>query len=155
MKRSLKAYARLDGTGRVVSSSNILARNKPKVGNWKEIQGYECCNPTTYTTTLTSTSTTTTTTTFPVLRLEFTPIFPIVYVDVVIYCDGLFQGNNIVANTTATNMAELLIILNGNVTFTQFGTYSSLGDVLLLDMPVSVAVSTCAVGPVTFDVSSY
>ena len=50
-KRSLKAYIRYDGSGRVVSSSVILARNKPKVGNWVEIDAYECCGTTTTTTT--------------------------------------------------------------------------------------------------------
>ena len=35
----LKAYVRYDGTGRV------LQANKPKVGNWKRIQAYECCDP--------------------------------------------------------------------------------------------------------------
>ncbi len=69
-KRPLKAYVRFDGTGRIVPSSLILRRKKPKVGNWVEIPAYECCNPTTTTTTTgtpttttTSTSTSTTTTT--------------------------------------------------------------------------------------------
>jgi hypothetical protein len=44
-KRPLKAYVRYDGSGRAVSSSLIWRKNKPKVGNWKEVQGYECCNP--------------------------------------------------------------------------------------------------------------
>ena len=64
--RPLKAYVRFDGTGRIVPSSLILRRKKPKVGKWVEIPAYECCNPTTTTTTSstsTSTSTTTTTTT--------------------------------------------------------------------------------------------
>ena len=62
--RPLKAYVRFDGTGRIVPSSLILRRKKPKVGKWVEIPAYECCNyvPTT-TTTSTSTSTTTSTTT--------------------------------------------------------------------------------------------
>lgn len=56
-KRSLKAYVRYDGTGRVVPSSLILQRFKPKDGNWQEIDGYECCNyvPTPGTTTTTTT----------------------------------------------------------------------------------------------------
>ena len=64
--RPLKAYVRFDGTGRIVPSSLILRRKKPKVGKWVEIPAYECCNyvPTsTTTTTSSSTSTTTTTTT--------------------------------------------------------------------------------------------
>lgn len=59
----LKAFVRYDGSGRVVSSSLILQRFKPKVGNWKEIDAYECCNSITTTTSTTSTSTTSTTTT--------------------------------------------------------------------------------------------
>ena len=43
-KRPLKAFVRYDGSGRAVSSSLIWRKNKPKVGNWKEVQGYECCN---------------------------------------------------------------------------------------------------------------
>ena len=63
--RPLKAYVRFDGTGRIVPSSLILRRKKPKVGKWVEIPAYECCNyvPTSTTTTTSSTSTSTTTTT--------------------------------------------------------------------------------------------
>lgn len=61
---NLKAYVRFDGTGRVVPSSLILQRFKPKDGNWQEINATECCSDlTTTTTTSTSTSTTTSTST--------------------------------------------------------------------------------------------
>ena len=62
--RPLKAFVRFDGSGRIVAGSLILRKNKPKVGKWKEIPAYECCNPTT-TTTTTAAPTTTTTTTAP------------------------------------------------------------------------------------------
>jgi hypothetical protein len=62
-RKDLKAYVRYDGNGRVVAGSLILRRQKPKVGNWVEIQAYECCNPTTTTTTSTSSTSSTTTTT--------------------------------------------------------------------------------------------
>lgn len=62
-RKDLKAYVRFDGTGRVVPSSLILRRKKPKVGKWVEIPAYECCDPFTPTTTTTSTSTSSTTTT--------------------------------------------------------------------------------------------
>lgn len=58
----LNAYVRIDGSGRVVGGSLILRRNKPKVGKWREINAYECCNPTTTTTTTAAPTTTTTTT---------------------------------------------------------------------------------------------
>ena len=44
-KKDLKAYVRFDGTGRAIAGSLILQRFKPKDGNWKEIQAYECCDP--------------------------------------------------------------------------------------------------------------
>lgn len=61
--RNLKAFVRIDGSGRVVAGSLILRKQKPKVGNWQEITAYECCNFTTTTTTTTVAPTTTTTTT--------------------------------------------------------------------------------------------
>jgi hypothetical protein len=64
-KRPLKAFVRYDGTGRVIAGSLILQANKPKVGNWQEIDAYECCNPTTTTTTTAAPTTTTTTTVRP------------------------------------------------------------------------------------------
>jgi hypothetical protein len=64
-KRPLKAYVRFDGTGRIVPSSLILRRKKPKVGNWVEIPAYECCNPTTTSTTTATPTTTTSSTTRP------------------------------------------------------------------------------------------
>lgn len=45
-RKDLKAYVRFDGSGRVVPGSLILRRKMPKVGKWKEITAYECCNPT-------------------------------------------------------------------------------------------------------------
>ena len=62
-RRDLKAYVRFDGSGRVVPGSLILRRKVPKVGNWKEITAYECCNPTTTSSTTTAAPTTTSTTT--------------------------------------------------------------------------------------------
>jgi len=61
-KKDLKAFVRIDGQGRVVAGSLILRQNKPKVGKWREIPAFECCNPTTTTTTSSAPTTTTTTT---------------------------------------------------------------------------------------------
>lgn len=44
-KKFLRSFVRVDGTGRIVAGSNILRKNKPKVGKWLEIQAYECCDP--------------------------------------------------------------------------------------------------------------
>lgn len=53
LQNKLKAFVRFDGSGRVIPSSLILQKSKPKVGNWKEINATQCCDaaPTTTTTT--------------------------------------------------------------------------------------------------------
>ena len=53
-RRTLKAYVRYDGTGKIIPGSLILSRIKPKVGNWVETVAYECCNELTTTTTTTT-----------------------------------------------------------------------------------------------------
>jgi len=53
-KRVLKAFVRIDGSGRDVGGSLILRQKKPKIGKWREIVAYECCNPTTTTSTTTT-----------------------------------------------------------------------------------------------------
>jgi len=54
--RPLKAFVRFDGSGRIVAGSLVLRKNKPKVGKWREILAYECCNYIPATTTTTSTT---------------------------------------------------------------------------------------------------
>jgi hypothetical protein len=50
----LKAWVRYDGTGRVISGGPIFQVNKPKVGNWKQIDANLCCNGESTTTTTTT-----------------------------------------------------------------------------------------------------
>ena len=50
----LKAWVRYDGTGRVISGGPIFQVNKPKVGNWKQIDANLCCNSGSTTTTTTA-----------------------------------------------------------------------------------------------------
>lgn len=54
--RELKAFVKYDVTGRIVPSSTILSRSKPKIGDWEEIPAYECCNDITTSTTSTTTT---------------------------------------------------------------------------------------------------
>ena len=42
-RANLNSYVRYDGRGRVVPGANVLARTKPKVGNWVEITAPQCC----------------------------------------------------------------------------------------------------------------
>ncbi len=43
-KRPLKAFIRIDGSGRDVPNSLIWRKSMPKVGKWKEVDGYDCCS---------------------------------------------------------------------------------------------------------------
>lgn len=48
MKRDLKGYVRIDGSGRIVPGSLVLRRKRPandRNGKFIEIQTYECCAP--------------------------------------------------------------------------------------------------------------
>ena len=51
---NLKAWVRYDGTGTVVTAGPIFQANKPKVGNWRQINSSLCCNPSSTTTTTTA-----------------------------------------------------------------------------------------------------
>jgi hypothetical protein len=90
--RPLKAYVRFDGSGRIVAGSLILRKNKPKVGKWKEIPAYECCNvvPTT-TTTSTSAPTTTTSTTVEPTTTSTTTVAPTTTTTTTVVNNSLFR----------------------------------------------------------------
>jgi hypothetical protein len=129
-KRDLKAYVRYDGSGRVVAGSLILRRNKPKVGNWQEIQGYECCNDVTLTYTVTSPTITDVT-----LRL---------------FCNDT-QINYLYTPSDSTTIASLIVILNN--TFNVLGTFSNpSGNIIKLVMSGNQKTALCPVGTLTFDV---
>jgi hypothetical protein len=129
-KRTLKAFVRYDGSGRVVSSSLILRKQKPKVGKWTEIQGYECCNDVT---------------------LIFTVPNPTI-TDVVLrlFCNGT-QIHYLFTPSDSTTIASLIIILNN--TFNVLGTFSNpSGNIIELVMSGDQKTALCPVGTLTFDV---
>lgn len=129
-KRTLKAFVRYDGSGRVVSSSLILRKQKPKVGKWTEIQGYECCNDVTLTFTVPNP-----TITDVVLRL---------------FCNGT-QIHYLFTPSNSTTIADVINILNN--TFNVLGTFSNpSGNIIELVMSGDQKTALCPVGTLTFDV---
>src|SRR6476620_10113362 len=64
-KSRLKFFIRVDGVGRDISGSGVWRKSTPKVGKWRQVSGYLCCDPYYSTSTSTTTSTTSTTTTAP------------------------------------------------------------------------------------------
>ena len=106
-KRDLKAFVRYDGSGRVVAGSLILRRQKPKVGKWKEIQGYQCCN-------------------LPILTSRSMVTFPASSVGIVIYCDVSDSYINMGLTGTFATIEELVSALNNQCS--AMGTFSVATD---------------------------
>jgi hypothetical protein len=133
-KRFLKAYARFDGSGRIVASSTILRKNKPKVGNWKEVQTYLCCNG---------------------VELFFTPAsFPIVSPRVSLYCNEVLIDDPSAFTLTATDLASLAEILNNEGGTAAFGYYAAQSDgSIKLTVPNSVKDELCPTGTLSFTVT--
>jgi len=129
-KRDLKAYVRFDGTGRIIPGSLVLRRAKPKVGNWKEIQGYECCNDVT---------------------LTFTPSSPTINdVTLRLFCNGT-QIHYLYTPRDSTTIGSLISILNS--TFNVLGTFTNpSGNIIQLVMSGEQKTALCPVGTLTFDV---
>lgn len=129
-KRLLKAYVRFDGTGRVVSSSLVLRKNKPKVGKWKEIPGYECCNTVT---------------------LTFTVPNPTINdVTVRLLCNGT-QIHYLFTPSDSTTITSLINILNN--TFNVLGVFSNpSGNIIQLVMSGDQKTAICPVGTLSFEV---
>ena len=131
-KRPLKAYVRFDGSGRVVSSSLILRQNKPKVGKWKEIEGYECCNDVTLTTTVATT---------------------ITNFQVRLFCGGTLT-ETLISGQNSSSVADLVTKLNA--TYSLLGTFSTTGGTnLTLVMTGSQVQAICPNSAPTFTVTAY
>ena len=129
-KRDLKAYSRFDGTGRIVPGSTVLRRQKPKVGNWKEIPAYECCNDVTLTFDM--------------------PDVSINDVTVRLFCNGT-PINYLYTPSDSTTIESLLAILNN--TFNVLGVFSNpSGNIIQLVMSGAQKTALCPTGALTFSV---
>lgn len=130
-QRLLKAYARFDGSGRIVPSSTILRKNKPKVGDWKEVQTYLCCNGT---------------------ELFYTPeSYPIINIQFAFACNGTIVTSEFIY-AEADNLNELIALLNDNPT-NQFGYFVGQSDgSIKLTVPDAVKQEYCPTGTMSFQV---
>ena len=139
-KKDLKAYVRYDGNGRVISSSLILNRFEPGVGNWQQVDAYECCNPTP---------------TVPTVELSFTPeTTAIGNISVQFLCDDSYVTSG-VTSTNSLDMTTLLLYLNSSFPTNQFGTYSEGPEgSVILTMPTSIAQIICPTGTLTYTIYS-
>lgn len=129
-KRDLKAYARFDGSGRIVPGSLVLRRSKPKVGKWVEVNGYECCNTTTL-------SFTDPTLVDPAFQIECNNSTVVFQVD--------FTG------TTFANNGELVDELNTNLSTSFLGTFSFNDTVVELTMSNDLVKILCPSGVININ----
>ena len=137
MAKRLKAFVRYDGSGRIVPSSVILAANKPKVGNWKEIDANECCNPVSQ------------------LILYFTPeSYPIVDPTINLFCDGISDYSFGAGGYTATDLTSLIQILQDEPNIAALGTFSAQLDGSVQFIPNAETISLyCPTGSLTFTIT--
>ena len=132
-QRLLKAYARFDGSGRVVPSSTIFRKSMPKVGKWKEVQEYLCCNGVELFATA--------------AEYPFNPY-------ITIFCDGVSVSTNSTVGT-ANNINELVAILNADAGTSAYGFYAPQSDgSIRLTVPQAVVEDLCPTGTLSFTVIS-
>jgi hypothetical protein len=130
-KRFLKAYARFDGSGRIVPSSTILRKNKPKVGAWKEVQTYLCCNGT---------------------ELFYTPELPINNIQFLFLCNGSIVATEYPIGEFLT-LGEVAAALNSYPNTAVFGYYVAQSDgSIKLTVPDAVKEQYCPNGTMSFQV---
>jgi len=122
-KRDLKAYSRFDGTGRIVPGSTVLRRNIPKVGNWKEVPAYECCNQDQVT-----------------IQVNIQSEFPFNYPDFVLESDDMspyIYFFNAADNTTVNDVVELAAYNNNR--YGAMGKFTVSGEDLLFTPTTTIA----------------
>ena len=131
-QRNLKAFVRYDGSGRVVSGSLILRKNKPKVGNWQQVQGYQCCNDATLTTTVATT---------------------ITNFEVKLFCGGTL-AQSLISGQDSASVADLVAKLNAS--YSLLGVFSTTGGTnLTLVMTGAQSQAICPNSAPTFTVAAY
>ena len=131
--RNLRAFVRYDGSGRVIPSSMVLRKHKPKVGIWTEIATYQCCDDVTISFVLADPALTNAT-----LTLQ---------------CNGTTIGSPMETGVDTTLDADVLAALNG--AFSAFGTFanpSATNFTLTLSREQKNAL--CPQGVLTFSVAS-
>jgi hypothetical protein len=141
-KRDLKAYARFDGTGRIVPGSLVLRRTKPKVGTWIEVQAYECCD--TFECIVPSVTLSTTATGFPINTSGCSPY-------VLFKCNDsiIWQISDIPlsAPPPAISVQDYVDALNSS--YSWVGIWTLDGTTVTLEMNGNIANALCPTGELT------
>ena len=136
--RDLKAFVRYDGSGRVVAGSLIFRKKKPTVGNFQQIQSYQCCN---YDQS-------------PVV-VDVQTVFPFTYPDFVIQgADGNGQYIYTYANnTTVADVYELAAYYNSTLQY--LGKFTVVGGDLVFNPNATTAAIFVGSGATSLEAFSF
>ena len=136
--RDLKAFVRYDGSGRVVAGSLIFRKKKPTVGNFQQIQSYQCCN---YDQS-------------PVV-VDVQTVFPFTYPDFVIQgADGNGQYIYTYANnTTVADVYELAAYYNSTLQY--LGKFTVVGGDLVFNPNATTAAVFVGSGATSLEAYSF
>ena len=136
--RDLKAFVRYDGSGRVVAGSLIFRKKKPTVGNFQQIQSYQCCN---YDQS-------------PVV-VDVQTVFPFTYPDFVIQgADGNGQYIYTYANnTTVADVYELAAYYNSTLQY--LGKFTVVGGDLVFTPNAATAAIFVGSGATSLEAFSF
>lgn len=129
-KRDLTAYVRYDATNRVVAGSLVLRRSKPKNGNWKEVQTYECCNDVTITTTVSNSN--------------------IILLGLRLFCNGVTIGTYN-TNDSTTTIEDVAILLN--ITYGMLGVFAVVDEgTISFTVSIDQKKALCPIGTLSFSI---
>lgn len=103
----LKAWLRYDGTGRVVTAGPIFQANKPKVGNWRQMNIDLCCN---------SNGTTTTTTTGGGSNPQPTAFVKQIWTNPIATCSGGATNTLLLYSASSTLTVGVSVFLDAALT---------------------------------------
>ena len=133
LDRSLRAYVRFDGSGRVVPASLILRKKKPKVGIWQEIVGYQCCDSVT---------------------ISFILVDPVLTnTTLSLYCSGIIIGAPMETGVNIITDSDVLEALN--TAFSAFGVFiNPSATIFNLTLSREQKNALCPQGILSFSVAS-
>ena len=121
--RDLKAFVRYDGSGRVVAGSLIFRKKKPTIGNFQQVQSFQCCN-------VDQT---------PVLVDTSELSYPLTYASIEVGADNgdFFQKIDSYTIETAADIYELAAIFSAN--FKNLGYFNVVDGELYLTPSIQIA----------------
>lgn len=122
---NLKSYIMLDASGRDVPSSNVLRTQMPRIGRWRELTAYECCNPSTF--------------------LSTTPAdVSLAEIVFLLICDNIDVATAVLTPATPTvTIEDVVAVLNDKIPFYGLFSVAANGTDIELRLNLSIGEALC------------